>query len=187
MEIRTIAVIGAGAMGRAVAYEALAAGYSVILEDVLPERLAAAQQEVRGRLNGTGSNAAATAQLTSASSVDQACRAAELVIETLPEEVEMKIDVFCILEKFARPGAILATNARTIPVTEIAAVTTRGEECVGLRFIETEREKKALEIVRGAGTSDATVEACREMGRRMGREIEVVREPAGPAVGSAGR
>ena len=161
-------MIGAGAEGRAVARAALAAGYRTILEDVLPERLAAAQQELLARLDGT-----ASAGLTTAASVDVACREADLVMDTLPEEEEMKIDVFCILEKFARPGAILATNARTIPVGEIAAVTTRREDCVGLHFLEGGAGKTVLEIVRGAETSEATVAACREMGRRMGREVAV--------------
>jgi len=97
-------------------------------------------------------------------------------MDTLPEETEMKIDVFCILEKFARPGAILATNAAKLSISEIAAVTTRAEHCVGLHFFDTAPKKNLLEIVRGPGTSDETVERCREVGRRMGREVVVVRE-----------
>ena len=174
MEIRTIAVIGAGAMGREIAREALAAGYRVILEDVLPDRLAAAREELHARLDGS-----AGVGFSTAASVDLACREAEIVIETLPEETEMKIDVFCILERFARPGAILATNARTIAVSDLAAVTTRGEHCVGLRFPENESGKAFLEIVPGRETSKETVEACREMGRRMGREVVVTPEAPG--------
>ena len=173
MEIRTIAVIGAGAMGREVAREALAAGYRVILEDVLPDRLAAGRDELHARLDGT-----AGAALSTAASVDVACREAEMVIDTLPEEVEMKIDVFCILEKFARPGAVLATNARTIAVSEIAAVTTRHELCVGLHFRNGDAGRKLLEVVRGGRTAESTVDACRELGRRMGREVVVKSEAA---------
>ena len=173
MQIRTIAVLGAGAMGREVAGEALAAGYRVILEDVLPERLAAAEDELRARLDGAG-----RAAFSTAASVDLACRQADLVIDALPDEVEMKIDVFCILEKFARPGAILATNARAIAVSEIAAVTTRAAECVALHFLSGEAGRRVLEIVRGTGTSAATVEACRELGRRTGREAVVLSEAA---------
>jgi 3-hydroxybutyryl-CoA dehydrogenase len=186
MEIRTIAVIGAAVMGRNIAYAALVAGYRTILEDVLPERLASAVAEIRGRLEGAvgaGKNGEpkerVLARLTTAASVDAACREADLVMEALPEELELKIDVFCILERFARPGAILATNARTIPVTEIAAVTTREERCVGMRFMDAGPQTNLLEIVRGRETSDETVEACREVGRRMGREAVITCEPAG--------
>jgi len=184
MEIRTILVIGAGTMGRRIAYAALAAGYRTILEDVLPERLAAAQAEIRGWFEeaaAAGTPAAepterAMARLSTANSVDLACREADLVMEALPEEAEMKIDVFCILEKFARPRAILATNAVSIPVTEIAAVTTRGEQCVGLHFCDREAKRNVLEIVRGRETSEETVETCRGVGRRMGKEIVEMRD-----------
>lgn len=172
-------------MGRAVAYAALTAGYRTILEDVLPERLAAAQAEIRGRLDGAAAGGApsgepkggALARFSTATSVDLACREADLVMETLPEEMEMKIDVFCILEKFARPRAILATNTASLSITEIAAVTTRGERCVGVRFFDAAPKRNLLEIVRGRETSEETVEACCEVGRRMGREVVVVGEP----------
>ena len=184
MEIHAIAVIGAGTMGRGIAYAALAAGYRLILEDVLPERLAAARAEIEGWLDeavaGGGltreSREQAVARLSTAASVDRACREADLVIEVLPDEAEMKFDVFCLLERFARPGAILATNAACIAVTEIAAATTRAEQCVGLHFLNTEPRKNVLEIVRGRETSEETVTACREVGRRMGREVVVVGE-----------
>ncbi len=186
MEIQTIAVIGAGTIGREIAYAALAAGYRTILEDVIPERLAAAQAEIRGWFDeaasagrrGAEPNEPVIARLSTAASVDLACRPADFVWETLPEEMEMKIDVFCILERFARPGAILATNAASLSITEIAAVTTRAEQCVGLHFFNAEPKRKVLKIVRGRETSEETVEACREVGRRMGREVEVVRESA---------
>ncbi len=181
MDIEAIAVIGGGTLGRSIAYAALAAGYRVILEDVLPERLAAAQAEIRGWFAAAARPSAhqherPLARLSTATSVDLACREADLVIETLPDEVEMKIDVFCILERFARPGAILAANAETVPVSEIAAVTTRGERCVGLHFSNGTHESGLVKIVRGRETSDETVDACRELARRLGRQVVIVRE-----------
>lgn len=180
-------MIGAGPMGRAFAYAALAAGYRTILEDVIPERLAAAQAEIRkwfeepggGGSSGLEPKERAMARFFTAASVDVACREAELVMDTLPEEMEMKIDVFCILEKFARPGALLATNAASLSITEIAAVTTRAEHCVGLHFSNAAPTGNVLEIVRGRETSEETVEACRELGRRMGREVVVIDESPG--------
>jgi len=184
MEIRTIAVIGAGTMGRAIARATLAAGYRTILEDVLPERLAAAEAEIQRWLDdvaaqsgGAKAKEQAVARLSTAPSVAAACREADLVLETLPEEMEIKIDVFCILEKFARPGAILATNAASLSISEIAAVTTRAEQCVALHFCEGASASGLLEVVRGRETSEGTVEACRAMGRRLGKEVVVVREP----------
>ena len=114
------------------------------------------------------------ARLSTARSVALACREADLVLEMLPEEMEMKIDVFCILEKFARPGAILATNAASLSVSEIAAVTTRAERCVGVRFPNGAPNGNLLEIVRGRETSTETVDLCSEVGRKMGKQVVVV-------------
>jgi len=176
MEVGTIALIGAGTMGRRIALAALAAGYRTILEDVLPDRLAAAEAEILGWL-AAGSKAQAMSQFSTAASVALACREADLVLDTLPEDAEMKIDVFCILEKFARPRAVLATNSTSLSITEIAAVTTRGEHCVGLRFFTGTPKEQLLEIVRGRETSDETVAACIEVAARMGKEAVVLDEP----------
>ncbi len=184
MPIETIALIGAGALSRGIACTALTGGYRLILEDVLPERLAAALEEIRGWFDRAIARGTCTAEqkdlclarLSTVSSADLACREAYLVIETLPEEMETKIDIFCIFEKFARPGAILVTTASSLSVTEIAAVTTRAPQCVGLRFLDRGPQRNRLEIVRGRETSDATVQACREFGRRLGKQAVVIQE-----------
>ena len=187
MSIETIAVIGAGTMGRGIAYAALAGGYRTVLEDVQPEQLAAAVKSIgeafdeaiaRGKSTAEQTTQA-LARLTTANSVDLACREADLVIEAVPEDLEMKIDIFCILEKFARPGAILASNTSSLSVTEIAAVTTRADRCLGLHFFNPVPKMKLLEIVRALETSEETIAACREVGRRMGKEVVVVRESPG--------
>ena len=150
MPIETIALIGAGPLSRGIACTALTGGYRLILEDVLPERLAAALEEIRGWLDRALARGTCTAEqkdlclarLSTVSSADLACREAYLVIETLPEEMETKIDIFCIFEKFARPGAILVTTASSLSVTEIAAVTTRAPQCVGLRFLDRGQQRR---------------------------------------------
>jgi 3-hydroxybutyryl-CoA dehydrogenase len=174
-------------MGRGIAYAALAGGYRTVLEDVQPEQLAAAVKSIgeafdeaiaRGKSTAEQTTQA-LARLTTANSVDLACREADLVIEAVPEDLEMKIDIFCILEKFARPGAILASNTSSLSVTEIAAVTTRADRCLGLHFFNPVPKMKLLEIVRALETSEETIAACREVGRRMGKEVVVVRESPG--------
>jgi len=131
---------------------------------VLPERLAAAHAEIAAHVDS-----GAVSRLSTASSIDLACREAGLVIETLPDEMEMKIDVFCILEKFARPQAILA-SVTELSVTEIAAMTTRGERCVAMRF---DARMRQMEIVRGKETTAETVGDCRECGKKLGMEVVV--------------
>ncbi len=187
MEVKTITVIGAGTMGRGIAYVAALGGFRTILEDVQPAQLAQAMANIaqtlddgiaRGKLTAEQKQET-LARISTAGSVDAACREADLIIEAVPEDLEMKVDVFCILEKFARPEAIFATNTSSLSVTEIAAVTTRTDRCVGLHFFNPVPKMKLLEIVRGLETSEQTIAACREVGRRMGKDVVVVRESPG--------
>jgi 3-hydroxybutyryl-CoA dehydrogenase len=187
MDVKTITVIGAGTMGRGIAYSAALGGFRTILEDVQPEQLEAALANIRKTLDEGIERGKVTqqqktdtlARISTAGSVDVACREADLIIEAVPEDMEMKIDIFCILEKFARPGAIFATNTSSLSVTEIAAVTSRPERCIGLHFFNPVPKMKLLEVVRALETSDETVAACREAGARMGKEVVVIRESPG--------
>ena len=111
--------------------------------------------------------------------MEAACREADLLIEAVPEEMEMKLEIFTIFDKFAKPGAILASNTSSLSITEIAAITFRAENCIGMHFFNPAPKMKLLEIVRALETSDATLEACVEVGRRMGKEVVVMRESPG--------
>ncbi len=187
MDVNTIAVIGAGTMGRGIAYAAALGGYRTILEDVsapvLQQGLAYLRETLeegvaRGKVTPLQKEQA-LASLGTAGSVEEACREADLVIEAVPEEMELKVDIFCILDKFARPGAIFASNTSSLSITEIAAVTCRPEKCVGMHFFNPVPKMKLLEIVRALETSEDTLATCREVGRRMGKEVVVVRESPG--------
>ena len=100
------------------------------------------------------------------------------MIEATPEEMETKLEIFTLLDKFAKPGAILASTTTSLSVTEIATITFRAEHCVGMRFFDPVPEMNVLEVVRALETSDETISACVEVGRRMGEEVVVVRESA---------
>ncbi len=187
MDVNTIAVIGSGTMGRGIAYAAALGGYRTILEDVSPAMLDQGVAYIRQALDEGIARGKVTpqqkddalARLVTAHSVEEACREADLVIEAVPEEMEVKVDIFCILDKFAKPGAIFASNTSALSVTEIAAVTCRPEKCVGMHFFNPVPKMKLLELVRALETSEETLAACREVGRRMGKEIVVVRESPG--------
>ena len=187
MEVKTVAVIGAGTMGRGIAYAAAAGGYRTILEDVsasmLEQGLAYIRQSLddgvaRGKL-APPQKEQALAQLGSARSVEDACREADLVIEAVPEEMELKLEIFTLLDKFAKPGAIFASNTSSLSITEMAAITFRPEKCIGMHFFNPVPKMKLLELVRGLETSEETIADCREAGRRMGKEVVVVREAPG--------
>jgi len=186
-EIKTIAVIGAGIMGRGIAHAAALGGYHTILEDILPASLRKAETEIRSNLDKAvelgkvkKDDAAATlSRLEYAGSVEEAARAADLVIEAVPEEMESKIEIFTLLDKICRPHTILASNTSSLSVTEIASVTYRAPKCLGMHFFNPVHKMKLLEVVRALETSDATLASASEVGRRMGKEVVVVRESPG--------
>ena len=186
-EVKTVAVIGAGTMGRGIAHVAALGGYRTVLEDVLPAALRRAQDEIRGNLDKavelnkvSPSDAnAALGRLEYAGSVEEAAREADLVIEAVPEEMESKIEIFTLLDKICRPGTILASNTSSLSITEIASVTYRPKKCVGMHFFNPVHKMKLLEVVRALETDEETLVAAAEVGGRMAKEVVVIRESPG--------
>jgi len=186
-EIKTIAVIGAGIMGRGIAHVAALGGYRTILEDLVPAALRKAENEIRTNLDkavelkrvSPTEATAAVARLEYAGSVDEAAREADLVIEAVPEEMESKIEIFTLLDKICRPGTILASNTSSLSVTEIAGVTYRANRCLGMHFFNPVHKMRLIEVVRAAETDDETIAAASEVGRRMGKEVVVIKESPG--------
>jgi 3-hydroxybutyryl-CoA dehydrogenase len=186
-QIQTIAVIGAGTMGRGIAHAAALGGYRTILEDILPNALRRAESEIRANLDKAvelgkvtaGDANAAFARLEYAGSVEEAARAADLVIEAVPEEMESKIEIFTLLDKICRPTTILASNTSSLSLTEIASVTYRAKKIVGMHFFNPVHKMKLLEIVRALETDDDTLATAVDVGRRMGKEVVVIKESPG--------
>ena len=186
-EVKTIAVIGAGIMGRGIAYAAALGGYRTILEDLLPNALRRAESEIRGNLNkaielgkvsATDADAA-FARLEYAGTVEEAARQADLVIEAVPEEMESKIEIFTLLDKICRPDTILASNTSSLSITEIASVTYRAKKILGMHFFNPVHKMKLLEVVRALETDDDTLATAVEVGKRMGKEVVVIKEAPG--------
>ena len=186
-QVDTVAVIGAGTMGRGIAHVAALGGYRTILEDLLPNALRKAENEIRGNLDkavelrkvSAADADAAFGRLEYAGSVEQAAREADLVIEAVPEEMESKIEIFTLLDKICRPATILASNTSSLSITEIASVTYRARQCIGMHFFNPVHKMKLLEVVRALETDDDTVATAAEVGRRMGKEVVVIKESPG--------
>jgi 3-hydroxybutyryl-CoA dehydrogenase len=187
MDVKTIAVIGAGTMGRGIAYAAALGGYRTILEDVMPEMLINANAWIahtfdegikRGKLTSEAASAA-IARIATSSSVEDVCREADFLIEAVPEEMELKLELYTLFDKFAKPNTVLASNTSSLSITEMAEMTYRPELCVGMHFFNPVPKMRLIEIVRAPKTSDETVAACREVGSRMGKEVVVVKESPG--------
>ncbi|MGO9641368.1 MAG: macro domain-containing protein [Candidatus Acidiferrales bacterium] len=192
MNIRTIAVLGAGAEGRVLAAAALVAGYRVVLEDFRADFLRDAISAVRRAVEETalqGPPALSPEQITSrlcaARTVEDACReGAELILDLTTDELELKLEIFTLLDKFAFPGAICATNAASIPIAELGAMTYRPELCIGVRLAQRDA-RPMLEVLRSRRTLDSAVAACCEFAQRLGWESSVRAESAPSQPGSS--
>jgi 3-hydroxybutyryl-CoA dehydrogenase len=174
-------------MGRGIAHAAALGGYRTILEDLLPGALRKAENEIRADLDKAvelGKVAAPDAdaafrRVEYAGSVDEAAREADVVIEAVPEEMESKIEIFTLLDKICRPATILASNTSSLSITEIASVTYRAKKIVGMHFFNPVHKMKLLEVVRALETDDDTLASAVEVGKRMGKEVVVIKESPG--------
>jgi len=187
MSIDTVAVLGAGIMGRGIAYASALGGYQTLLQDTSGEALDKASSDisatlekgvVTGKVAGTDS-AAAIKRLKTIRSLEDAVRGADLVIEAVPENIDLKVTLFGTLDRVAPKHAILASNTSSLSITEMAAATERAPQIVGMHFFNPVHRMKLLEIVRALETSDATLAAVSQVGQRMGKECVVVRESPG--------
>jgi 3-hydroxybutyryl-CoA dehydrogenase len=186
-QVKTVAVIGAGIMGRGIAHAAAVGGYRTILEDLLPAALRRAESEIRSNLDKAVELGkveahdadAAFRRVEYAGSVEEAAREADLVIEAVPEEMESKIEIFTLLDKICRPTTVLASNTSSLSVTEIASVTYRAKKCLGMHFFNPVHKMKLLEVVRALETDEDTLTTAVEVGKRMGKEVVVIKESPG--------
>lgn len=187
MNVNTIAVLGAGIMGRGIAYAAALGGYRTLLQDTSEQALEKGVAEIwatfeKGVVTGKVTNEVASRanrQLATVRSVEDAARDADLVIEAVPENIDVKVQLFATLDRLCPKHAILASNTSSLSITEMAAATNRAPQVVGMHFFNPVHRMKLLEVVRALETSEATLGAVGEVGARMGKECVVVRESPG--------
>jgi 3-hydroxybutyryl-CoA dehydrogenase len=194
MTIRRIAVIGAGTMGHGIAYVAAAAGYDVRLADADAATLATGMRRIREAFDKAiergkataESRDAALARVTSAGSAVEASQAADLIIEAVPERLDLKRTIFKDLERTVTPDAILASNTSSLSITRIADGLAHAERVIGLHFFNPVPVMKLLEIVRGERTTDAVVERARSLATSLGKTPIVVQDTPGFATSRLG-
>ena len=189
MRVEAIAIIGAGELGRRWAYRSLRAGCRTILEDVslsvLEQGVAAIRAMCAGQPSRDGLDSATRppcgestmadkngGRLATARSVEEAVREADLLLETVADELEMKLELFTIFDKFAKPRAILASTTNTVSITDLAEITFCAERCIGMR-LACDGGAERLELLKGRWTSAETVARCREVALRMGLQIRL--------------
>jgi 3-hydroxybutyryl-CoA dehydrogenase len=174
VEVKIIGIIGARTPGKELAAAALAAGYSVILEDVSPEMLAQGIELIESTLAPAERDAHLQSFKTSRS-VEDVTRVADMLIEALPEELEAKLEIFTVFDKFAKPGAILASTSRETAIFDLADMTYRAEKCVGFRFAAG--APQSIEIIRARGTSQPTIATCEKVALKMNLAATIIEEP----------
>ncbi len=176
MAIEKIMVIGAGQMGGGIAQVAAQSGLQVVLNDIdaalIEKRLAfidstLARNVEKGRITeaqkqATLSRLTASTDLADAADVD-------FVVEAATEKMEIKTQIFRKLDTIARPGVILATNTSSLPITEVAAVTSRPESVIGMHFMNPVPVMTLVEIIRGIATSDEVYQTVEALATAMGK------------------
>ena len=182
-----VAVVGAGLMGSGIAQVSAVAGYDVVLQDVNAESLARAKASIteslarfvsKERISEPDAGFALKRISTTSSLADVAD--ADIVVEAVFEKLEVKAEIFTALDQICKPSALLGTNTSAIPITSIAAATSRPESVVGIHFFSPVPMMKLVELVRGQHTSDETLDAARTFAERVGKTVVVVnRDVAG--------
>src|SRR3712207_1809345 len=165
-------------MGRGIAHAGALGGFDVRLHDIDRETLESAtssvQKEMRkdvekGRLE-EGEMQESLDCISVAEDLAEAVSGAELVVEAVPEKMDLKLDLFKRLDGLCEPETVLATNTSTMSPTEIAAATARPDRCIAMHFFNPAHRMKLVELVRGVETTDETVGIARDGAERMGKE-----------------
>jgi 3-hydroxybutyryl-CoA dehydrogenase len=177
MEIKRIAVIGAGQMGSGIAQVAAQSGFSVSLHDVAEEQVKKGLERIEGLLEKgvakgkwTGEEKEAVlSRIQTATDLQEAVKDADLVIEAVVENMEVKTDLFRRLDQYSPKYAILASNTSSLPITEIAAATSRPESVIGMHFMNPVPVMKLVEVIRGLATADEVNETVRNLAETMGK------------------
>ena len=154
----TLALIGAGKAGRSLAARAVHAGHRVVLEDVLPSRLREALEEITTQGQpGT---------LHTVSTVEDAVRDADLVIDFVPDELESKLEIVCMVDRMAPPKTVICINTHALSVSDLAACTYRADRCVG--GAETAGQ---IGLLLGTKTSEATAALAEQFFHSCGWDV----------------
>ncbi|MBJ32421.1 MAG: 3-hydroxybutyryl-CoA dehydrogenase [Euryarchaeota archaeon] len=194
MRIGTVAVIGAGTMGAGIAQVCAQTGWQTRLYDAFPEGLQKGMDSIcafweKGIARGKTTEQQKSewlANLSLHADMSAAVSGADLVIEAVPEVMELKQSIFSQLEEMAPPHAILATNTSGLQIGDIASATECPERVIGMHFFNPVPLMALLELVRHESCSDDTVEAAQSIGSAMGKETILVRDVPGFATSRLG-
>ena len=176
MGISNVAVLGGGTMGNGIVHVFSQNDFKVTLIDIKQEFLDKAlatigknmDRQVKKEIMTEDQKNAALANITTSTNTDDA-KGADLVIEAVFEDLDVKLDLFKKLDDFTGPDVILASNTSSLPITKLASATKRPDKVIGMHFMNPVPMMKLVEVIRGMATSDETYKTVEELARKLGK------------------
>ena len=192
--MQRVAVLGAGTMGHGIAQVCALAGFDVRLADATEELARAGRDRIHANLNEGVRRGKVTADaaraafdhVTVVASPERACADTDIVIEAVPERIELKRDVLARAEQVAPPTSLLGTNTSSLSIGDLQRSLARPGRFLGLHFFNPVHINPLLEVVRGPRTDQAAVAEALELARRIGKEAIVVNDSPGFATSRLG-
>ena len=194
MDVRSVAVVGAGTMGAGIAQVCAQTGWKTCLYDAFPESLTKGMDAIeafwdkgieRGKTT-TDQKAEWSGNLRVINDLPEAVEGVDLIIEAVPENMQLKQEIFAELERLAPSHAMLATNTSGLPISEIAQSTGCPDRVIGMHFFNPVPLMNLLELVRHDAVSEETIAAAKSIGSAMGKTTIVVRDVPGFATSRLG-
>jgi len=187
VDVRTVAVLGAGTMGHGIAHAAMTAGYATVMYDVSDAAVAKGRTAIESVIQKgvelgkvtTADADAMRARLRTTTSIADAVRDAGLVIEAAPENIDLKLRLFAEVEAAAPPQAVFASNTSALSISEMAAVLAQPGRLGGMHFFNPVHRMKLIEVVKAADTTPETIAVMEAVAKQMGKETVLVKESPG--------
>ncbi len=185
--VQRVAIIGAGTMGGGIAQVAALSGYQTVLFDVDRAAITRAREKIerslahgvkRGKVDAEAA-AAALDRLSGAGNLDEAADGTDLIIEAVPEDIRLKIEILQHLDRIAPSNTVFATNTSALSITEMAGAIARPDRVIGMHFFNPVPIMRLVEVVRGLHTSDATCGLVVAVASRLGKEPVEINESPG--------
>ena len=184
MKIQNITVLGSGVMGHGIAQVSATAGYNVVLRDIEQSFLDKAMDKIRWSLDKLVTKEKISkeegdsifSRIIPIVDLNEAVKDAELVIEVVPEIMELKKKVYAELDKVAKPEVIFASNTSTLPITEIANTTSRPEKFIGIHFFNPPQLMKLVEVIPGEKTSEDIIQLTKDYVQSVNKQAVVCRK-----------
>lgn len=164
-ESLTIAIIGSGSAGRDFAIACAAAGFNVVLEDVMPDKLRNAALDF-ARIGRA---------VSLVTTVEDAVRDADLVVDFVPDELESKLEIWSMIDRMAPPKTIMCTPSEVLSITDLASCTYRGDRCIMVRG--SLAEAGTVGLLSAAPTSSQTLESASNLFTTLGFQVEAIADP----------